>query len=352
MKDLLLPTIIFYSSYLWGFYRNIPLTAVEPSLPFIDRAVGCAQLAADAYALEQAYHNVSISITEYTDTSVSGTTIIIPQWEIERNLTLSSCPSTANWTLNDPEAFLPYWPTNLTSAMSMPMPTPAAKQNPYFENIDLSILVVILAIVIKQYIDTLKWTGKMDAWISQPPEWIYQAIYKAAAPSIKETLQGFMQPFGQLLQRMDRNSDHINTQLSANSKDLKLLRQDLTTMRAAQVDAQVAMENVVHDAIRISVQETLLSSSFVDGLPEDIGRVIADILPGFVATAVADAMENLEMNLEMGTNTLSSGKGGDNRGVNEGTDDELDDEGDDNEVDSESTDDEGDDEGNQIGETY
>ncbi|KAJ5601381.1 hypothetical protein N7510_010915 [Penicillium lagena] len=53
--ELLIPGLVFLASNLWGVYRPIPFTIIQPSRSFLDRVLGSLQVASAVYTLDQFY---------------------------------------------------------------------------------------------------------------------------------------------------------------------------------------------------------------------------------------------------------------------------------------------------------
>lgn len=51
--NLTVPAIVFIVTNLWGLFAGIPFTAIQPSRPLLDRAVGSLKLASTVYTLER-----------------------------------------------------------------------------------------------------------------------------------------------------------------------------------------------------------------------------------------------------------------------------------------------------------
>lgn len=51
--DLTILTIVFVTSNLWGMYRHVPFTNINPSRSFLERAISSFQLTGAVYTLQE-----------------------------------------------------------------------------------------------------------------------------------------------------------------------------------------------------------------------------------------------------------------------------------------------------------
>lgn len=265
MRELLLPGIVFFTSSLWGFYGRIPLTAVEPSRPFMDRAVGCAQLATAAYAIEQVYQNLtSTAVINYTDMPMSDTTarVIMPDLDTICNITQESPESAAaTRTLLGHEAFI--FPPNWTAQATLTIPEPAPEKDSLFENVTLLMLLALLALGLVQLFnyEVTDLVNKLNTLITQPPGWVYNVVFNAVHTSIGHAFHASIEAFSNHLQRIEASSSQLRNQLFGLGQDLDLLREqwmaERNEIRAAQIDVQASVQNAARGSIQNAVHTSV-----------------------------------------------------------------------------------------------
>jgi hypothetical protein len=288
MREFLFSGIVFFTSSLWGFFGRIPFTTVESSRPFMDRAVGCAQLATAAYAIEQAYQNVSSTfVTNFTNPPI-GTTIIIPDLDTRWNVTWKS-PASASGsrTLIGHESFL--FPPNWTTHASLPEPELAPEKYLFFENVVLVMLAMILALGIKQIFnyEVADLTNKMSALLTSPPAWVYNVIFNAVYASVNQTLHASIEGFGNHLTQIETSGSQLRNQVFGLGQDLNLLREELMTdrneIRTAQIDIQTSVQKTVRDSIQDVVRDSIQSA---------VQTPIQNAIQTSIQPAVQTAMQN------------------------------------------------------------
>lgn len=171
----LIPALIFITTNLWGLFGGIPFTAIQPSRPLLDRTVGCFQLASTAYALEQIQpyfsqtRTVLIQGPSKKSTAPTWATNITSQREpVSRAATLTTAdresePFPTSWAAFpaaiDVSVMFSSWSTSFSDysdafsdwlASFVGARQPESPRDPLFENLVLVLLVLILAIQIKQ----------------------------------------------------------------------------------------------------------------------------------------------------------------------------------------------------------
>lgn len=264
MRELLLPGIVFFTSSLWGFYGRIPFTAVEPSRPRMDRAVGCAQLATAAYTIGQVYQNLtSTAVTNYTDMPRRDTParVIMPDLRTICNVTQKSPESAATRTLIGHEAFI--FPPNWTAQATLNIPEPAPEKDSLFENGTLLMLFALLALGLKQLFnyEVTDLANKLNSLITQPPGWVYHVVFNAVHTSIGHAFHASIEAFSNHLQRIEASSSQLRNQLFGLGQDLDLLREqwmaERNEIRAAQIDVQASIRNAVRGSIQNAVYTSI-----------------------------------------------------------------------------------------------
>lgn len=265
MREFLLPGIVFFTSSLWGLYGRIPFTAIEPSRPFMDRAVGCAQLATAAYAIEQVYQNLtSTAVINYTDLPMSNIAarVIMPDLDTVCNITQKSPESAAaTRTLLGHEAFI--FPPNWTTQVTWTIPEPAPENDSLFENVTLLMLLALLALGLIQLFnyEVTDLVNKLNTLITQPPGWVYTVVFNAVHTSIGHAFHASIETFSNHLQRIEASSSQLRNQLFRLGQDLDLLREqwmaERNEIRAAQIDVQASIQNAARGSIQSAVHTSV-----------------------------------------------------------------------------------------------
>ncbi|KAJ5132304.1 hypothetical protein N7448_006462 [Penicillium atrosanguineum] len=304
MREFLLPGIAFFSSSLWGFYGNIPFTTVKSSRPFMDRAVGCTQLATAAYAVEQAYQNISTtySLHENTDPAATETnTFILPDFNARWNITLKiPALAAATRTQIEHETFIfpPNWTTQVTMPMSKPIckPTPAANPDLPFENMALIMLAILLALGTKQAFnyEVTDLAHRINPILSNPPAWIYNLVNDAIPKSVSHALEGCIQAIGNHLIRIETCGAQLVSQLFAFGQDLNRLREDFLIARHEIYAARIDVTNTIHTSIQNAIQ-----TSLEPALGTFIQDAAQNAIQGAVQTSIHNAVQATAANSDI-----------------------------------------------------
>lgn len=183
-----LPALVFITTNLWGLFGEIPFTAIQPSRPLLDRAVGCLQLASTVYTLEQIQPYFSqtgaVLLRGSTETSTAQTwganaTSQREPASIAATLTPSSDesdPFPTSWAAFpvaiDLSTRVYSWSTRLSGysdAFSDRLASlfggpqqPEARRDTQFENLVLVLLVLIFSILIKQTMQAPDTTRELE----------------------------------------------------------------------------------------------------------------------------------------------------------------------------------------------
>lgn len=303
MREFLLPAIIFFSSSLWGFYDRIPFTTVEPNRPFMDRAVGCVQLATAAYAIEQAYQNISTGLTEPDNSAATETTtaqaFILPDLETNWNITVQSPASAvATRTQIDHVSFV--FPSNWSAEATLAMSEPTPRPDVLFANMAMIVMVILLALALKQAFnrEVTDLAQKLNTFIICPPAWVSELVNNAIPKSISNLFDGHLQAIWVHLLRIETAGIQLANQVFGNGQELHRLRDEVLTARREICAAQTSVQNTIQTTIQTVVQDSIqivvsnaVRSSIQSAVQTPIQNAIQATLPPAVHTTIQNTIQ-------------------------------------------------------------
>ncbi|KAJ5095669.1 hypothetical protein NUU61_005025 [Penicillium alfredii] len=155
--------LLFVTTNLWGLYGEVPFTAIQPSRPFWDRAIGSFQLASTIHTLDQIYPYVlgkaPVELASQESTPDNAREQAMAAYIASRNVSFIFTPETATCPDQPTTVMPPVLPTAPLSDYR-PVRKPRAEgkksEDAVFENAVLVLLVAILAVLVKDV------TGRSD----------------------------------------------------------------------------------------------------------------------------------------------------------------------------------------------
>lgn len=305
--NLTAPAIVFIVTNLWGLFAGIPFTAIQPSRPLLDRAVGCLQLASTAYTLER----IQPYLTPTRVTLIPGATENIPVQKARQDLdgirrmnaTVEPVPKAAavtrvsresnssptGWPVPDTVDFpvllsiwstsfsewlalLTEWLTEWLFPLSAEPPKPEAPQDTSQENLVLILLVVILSILVKQALqhpDAVRETASLREQVRGVKDGLQKlrdlittlAIivkeYNDSMTSAREQQQEDLREAHRHINRIERGISRLlrlgaglpdlRAELISSRRDFRIARDSIHDAFGASTDALMSAVNNVHN---------------------------------------------------------------------------------------------------------
>lgn len=306
--NLTIPAIVFITTNLWGLFGGIPFTAIQPSRPFLDRTVGCFQLASTVYTLEQIQPylsstrvvlipgptvNVTAQQTRPDLRGIWSTNATIHHEPVSRAATftrasreLISFPTA--WPAISPTVTFPALLSSgstcisewlaLLSGWLAPLFTDnqqlEAPRDTLYENLVLILLVMMLSILVKQtfqYPDGVRETALLRGEIESLRtglrnlnDWIMYYNH-AVQNEMQDATRDQHKAMNEARRYLDR-IEHGISRLLGLGRGLTALRQDLASSRREFYTARDA----VHNAVQISTDVIV---NAVDGVHDVQSRL-------------------------------------------------------------------------------
>lgn len=313
--NLTVPAIVFIVTNLWGLFAGIPFTAIQPSRPLLDRAVGCLQLASTAYTLERIQPYLTptrvVLIPGTTENSTALRTrpnldsirrtnaTVEPVWNAATATTASQSSNSTptGWAISntvDFPALLSIWSTSFSEWFALlsewlvsPLTKPPKPETPHDttqDNLVLILLVVILSVLVKQVFqhpDSVRETALLREEVRGVKNGFAKLRDSITTLAILVERYNQSMVFGQEVQQtavrearghIDR-IEHGISQLLRFGPGLTALRQDLASSKR---DFKTAGD-VVHEAIGACSDVLLSAIDNVHDVQTSLGRELQGI---------------------------------------------------------------------------
>ncbi|KAJ5808107.1 hypothetical protein N7474_009376 [Penicillium riverlandense] len=292
--ELLILGLVCLASNLWGLYGPIPFTAIQPSRPFLDRALGSLQLTSAVYALDQ-FHPYLLpnSLAHY----VSLGQEVMTDFVVSNNITMFSASDTAASIKTDlftASLLSDEFPSD-SDEYHLPKQHPSKPETCSAEagyvNVILVLLIIILAVQLKETIQRGTDTNDKEIQLLRTEQQIFftelQSSHKIALDATH--------------QRLDYLEERTN-QLFGVGNELLAHKDMLAAKIAASVaDGLNSPDSEIGHHLR-DVQDGLATLRESAGQNSGAWMELAELLRAFpsnVASAIATSLAEEIMNARM-----------------------------------------------------